>query len=280
MLERFGGEDLPGDRATAGERRMVRAERDDAIDETVPAQHSRLRDAAHRAGLAVDVGAPAFADAAAGADLAARHGNQVADLAGDGGLGFGGSSSSELHAGSHGRPRGGWPSFQTFLGAFLGAFLGGVERFSCYVPRGTLAPQVPVAVGDRVKHPANALCPVCGDQGELESTGGGREWRAYCLSCLAPVGFGLSAEEALDNWIGDASRGGRSPAEVAWLKLLQHPQAYAEHVDRVRRRWEAENVVWFHGYRNGKAIWRRERPPQEPTDEAPARFARRGKEQP
>jgi hypothetical protein len=122
-----------------------------------------------------------------------------------------------------------------------------------------------------VKTPANALCPSCGDQGELESTGGGREWRCACPTCVSPVGFGFTQVEAVDNWLGDTEQqrrrhGGRSPAEAEWLLLLRSPNAYAAHVDQVRRAWEAENVVWFHGYRNGKAVWKPERPPPDPVD--------------
>lgn len=33
--------------------------------------------------------------------------------------------------------------------------------------------------------------------------------------------------------------------------------------ESVRLAWERENVVWLHGYHDGKPVWRRERPPPE-----------------
>ena len=38
---------------------------------------------------------------------------------------------------------------------------------------------------------------------------------------------------------------------------------FHEWSERVRRAWEAENVIWFHGYADGKPVWRRERPPRD-----------------
>jgi hypothetical protein len=47
--------------------------------------------------------------------------------------------------------------------------------------------------------------------------------------------------------------------------------------ERVRRAWEGENVVWFHGYAAGKPVWRRERPP---PDVEPPKGANRSNELP
>jgi hypothetical protein len=44
--------------------------------------------------------------------------------------------------------------------------------------------------------------------------------------------------------------------------------------ERVRLAWEAENVVWCHGYADGKPIWRRERPPPE-VEQRPPKAATR-----
>lgn len=66
-----------------------------------------------------------------------------------------------------------------------------------------------------------------------------------------------------------------SPAEVAFLELLSRPAAYAVWAAGVRLEWELANVVWFHGYRNGKAVWRRNRPPRDPDPERSVRFASR-----
>jgi hypothetical protein len=65
-----------------------------------------------------------------------------------------------------------------------------------------------------VKHsfrPANCICPVCGDEGVVASTGGGRQFEACCLTCceanpLAPAGSGSSQRLAVDRWIHAAER--------------------------------------------------------------------------
>lgn len=70
-----------------------------------------------------------------------------------------------------------------------------------------------------------------------------------------------------------------SPAETAFRALLSRPAEYASWAAGVRRDWELENVVWFHGTRHGKPVWRRERPPPDrvevdPNDRVTARFQR------
>lgn len=45
--------------------------------------------------------------------------------------------------------------------------------------------------------------------------------------------------------------------------------------ERVRLAWEGENVLWCHGYADGKPIWRRERPP--PEVEPPKGASKSGK---
>jgi hypothetical protein len=44
---------------------------------------------------------------------------------------------------------------------------------------------------------------------------------------------------------------------------------FHEWSENVRLAWEAENIVWCHGYAHGKPIWRRERPPPEVEQPAP-----------
>lgn len=70
-----------------------------------------------------------------------------------------------------------------------------------------------------------------------------------------------------------------SPAELAFRRLLSNPAAYALWAAGVRRAWELENVVFFHGFRDGKPIWSRDRAPVEhwikdPNERAPQRFQR------
>lgn len=63
---------------------------------------------------------------------------------------------------------------------------------------------------------------------------------------------------------------GLSPAEVDFRDMLRNPARRREYLtwsDTVRLGWERANVVWLHGYKDGKPIWRTERPPPEPDDE-------------
>ena len=66
-----------------------------------------------------------------------------------------------------------------------------------------------------------------------------------------------------------------SPAEREFLELLSRPAAFAVWAADVRAQWEFDNVVWFHGYRNGKAVWLRARPPRDPDPERSPRFESR-----
>jgi len=61
-----------------------------------------------------------------------------------------------------------------------------------------------------------------------------------------------------------------SDAERAFRELLSRPAAYAAWAQKVRLEWERANVVWFHGMKDGKAVWRSERPAAEPDPEASA----------
>lgn len=66
-----------------------------------------------------------------------------------------------------------------------------------------------------MKRPANQLCPLCGDEGEVESFGGEREFVASCPSCcarrrLAPTGRGETPLLAVDRWIRRAERVARN----------------------------------------------------------------------
>lgn len=59
--------------------------------------------------------------------------------------------------------------------------------------------------------------------------------------------------------------------EAAFRRLLQDPVAYAAWAAGVRRQWEREHgVEWFHGYRDGREVWRPVRPAEDPM--TPARF--------
>lgn len=58
-----------------------------------------------------------------------------------------------------------------------------------------------------------------------------------------------------------------SPAEQAFRDLLSRPAAYAAWANARRLEWERENVVWFHGFKDGAAIWRPERPAADPDPE-------------
>lgn len=40
--------------------------------------------------------------------------------------------------------------------------------------------------------------------------------------------------------------------------------------ERARVAWERDNVFWFHGYADGKPVWRRERPPPDVTPPPPS----------
>lgn len=64
-----------------------------------------------------------------------------------------------------------------------------------------------------------------------------------------------------------------SPAERNFLALVADRAAFAAWAAAVVLAWEREHVVWFHGYRNGAAVWLRERPPPDPDPERSARFA-------
>jgi hypothetical protein len=66
-----------------------------------------------------------------------------------------------------------------------------------------------------------------------------------------------------------------SPAEREFLKLLADRAAYAAWAAATVLAWERDHVVWFHGYRNGVAVWRPERPPPDPDPERTTRFAPR-----
>lgn len=57
-----------------------------------------------------------------------------------------------------------------------------------------------------MKRPANCLCPRCGDEGEVESFGGGRHFVAGCLTCPGPTGSGPTEGVAVDRWIRAAER--------------------------------------------------------------------------
>lgn len=39
--------------------------------------------------------------------------------------------------------------------------------------------------------------------------------------------------------------------------------SYAERASEAREAWERDNVVWFHGFADGRAVWKVERPPTE-----------------
>ena len=58
-----------------------------------------------------------------------------------------------------------------------------------------------------------------------------------------------------------------SPAERKFLELVSRPAAFAAWAREARLAWERDNVVWFHGFENGAAVWRRERPPADPDPE-------------
>lgn len=67
--------------------------------------------------------------------------------------------------------------------------------------------------------------------------------------------------------------GSLSEAELDFRDLISNPERREEYLawsEGVRLRWERANVVWLHGYKDGKAVWKRERPPPEKEDE-PAR---------
>jgi hypothetical protein len=76
-----------------------------------------------------------------------------------------------------------------------------------------------------------------------------------------------------------------SPAEIAFRELLARPASFAQWAAGVRRAWERENVLWFHGFSNGKPVWKVDRPPPdrsdvEAKDKAPQRFmVRDGKQE-
>jgi hypothetical protein len=72
-------------------------------------------------------------------------------------------------------------------------------------------------------------------------------------------GAAVSAEGAAPELVGDEL----SPAELAFRDLMSRLAAYSAWAAGVRASWEYENVVWCHGYRDGKPVWRRERPPPE-----------------
>lgn len=54
-----------------------------------------------------------------------------------------------------------------------------------------------------------------------------------------------------------------SKAEKAFIALQADPQAYAAWATKVRADWERDNVLWMHGFRDGKAVWKQGRPPAE-----------------
>lgn len=51
--------------------------------------------------------------------------------------------------------------------------------------------------------------------------------------------------------------------EEKFREMLADPERFSAFAAKCRREWELKNVVWFHGFANGKAIWKRERPPAE-----------------
>lgn len=57
-----------------------------------------------------------------------------------------------------------------------------------------------------MRRPANCLCPLCGDEGVVESFGGGRHFVAACLTCPGPSGSGRTEVLAVDRWIHAAER--------------------------------------------------------------------------
>lgn len=58
--------------------------------------------------------------------------------------------------------------------------------------------------------------------------------------------------------------GRRTCAELAFVVLVHHlPADYAEAARAARAAWELDNVVWLHGFADGRAVWRAERPPGE-----------------
>jgi hypothetical protein len=66
-----------------------------------------------------------------------------------------------------------------------------------------------------------------------------------------------------------------SDAELAFRRLVADRAAYAAWAAAAVLAWERDHVVWFHGYRNGVAVWRPERPPPDPDPERTTRFAPR-----
>lgn len=52
-----------------------------------------------------------------------------------------------------------------------------------------------------------------------------------------------------------------SPAELEHWRLTANPRASAAYAREAREAWERDNVVWFHGFADGRAVWRAERPP-------------------
>lgn len=64
---------------------------------------------------------------------------------------------------------------------------------------------------------------------------------------------------------------GLSEGDRDFRDLVSNPARRAEYLawsEGVRLAWERQNVVWLHGFKDGKPVWRRERPPPEPEDEA------------
>lgn len=54
---------------------------------------------------------------------------------------------------------------------------------------------------------------------------------------------------------------GLSRAELEFRALLRNGPEYAIWARRVREQWERANIVWHHGFIDGQAIWKVERPP-------------------
>lgn len=60
-----------------------------------------------------------------------------------------------------------------------------------------------------------------------------------------------------------------SDAELAFVRMLQRPAAFAAWAAEVRAQWQRERgVEWLHGYRHGREIWKGVPPPPDP-DQAP-----------
>jgi hypothetical protein len=54
---------------------------------------------------------------------------------------------------------------------------------------------------------------------------------------------------------------GLSLKELEFRALLADGPKYALWARRVREQWERDNIVWLHGYLDGVAVWKVEKPP-------------------